>query len=801
MYNLDEHFKIDVSKSVAVDNIYKGQKYRITILSDVLIRFEYNEAGKFNDYPTLFALNRQFSNKVELTTIKEDNNFLYLQNKYFTLEYSKENKFIANKLMPDSNLRVTVTDTDKVWYFKHMEVRNYLGSVNSLDDFNGKAFLQRGLYSPEGFASIDDSKTLVFTADGSVHKNPNDGIDLYLFIYKNNFGEALKSYFNLTGYPMLIPRYTLGVWWNKNDIYDERSAKNLVSEFYKQEMPISILLLGKKWRTGKDKINSGFTFDKKLFPNAKEFIDKLHKNHIYFGLNINTLDGIQVNEELYQKVIEFTKASSDKSVPINVYDPKYIDAFMKVILVNLENLGVDFFWIDDKDKDFQRLFILNHYLYHNYDKSPKKRGIIVSRNPGIASHRYSILYSGETLVNWKTLRFLPYFNSLSSNIGLSWWSHSIGGYKKGIEDEELYMRYVQLGVFSPIFRFSSEAGHYYKREPWKWDYKTLKICKDYIRIRHRLIPYLYTEAYKYYKYGNTLIQPLYYKYPKLYDEPLYKNEYFFGTELFISPITEPKDLVMNRVVHKVFLPNGEWYDFKSGKKFPGGNRYVTFFKDEDYPVFAKSGSIIPLAILDENNLNDVTPPRKLEIQVFPGRSNQYMFYEDDGISSLYKKEYYIISNINFDYKENNYSIGISPIAGKSGIIPNHRDYKIRFRNTKFTNYVIVNIDNVNAKFNAYVNDNDFIIEVNNVPTTSELEVSITGEKLEIEALRAINEDLDAIINDLKIETSLKEKIANVLFSDLELSKKRIEIKRLKYQGLNKIFIKMFIKLLEYIAEI
>lgn len=208
-----------------------------------------------------------------------------------------------------------------------------------------------------------------------------------------------------------------------------------------------------------------------------------------------------------------------------------------------------------------------------------------------------------------------------------------------------------------------------------------------------------------------------------------------------------------------------------------------------------------MSILEETNLNDTTPPKRMEIQIFPGRSNQYMLYEDDGISSLYKDDYYIISSINFDYKENNYSLIINPVAGKSGVIPNERDYKIRFRNTRYTNLVIVNIDKVTSKFNSYVSDNDFIIEVNNVPTTSELSVCISGDNLEIEALRAVNEDLDEIISDLKIETSLKEKIASIIFSDLEIDRKRIEIKRLGNRGLEKIFVKMFIKLLEYIAEI
>ncbi len=797
MFN-EEKFKIDVKKGLAnPKSIYKGKKYRITILSDVLIRFEYNEEGKFNDYPTLFAMNRFFP-EPHLENVKEDTNFLYIQNKYFILEYTKEKKFAASKVMPDSNLRITLTDSDKMWYFNHMEVRNYFGTATSLDNFNGKANLMKGLYSPEGFASINDSNNLVFTEDGSIHKNPSNGVDLYLFIYKKDFGTALKDYFELTGMPTLIPRYALGVWWNKNDEYNEKTAKEILSNFYKNEMPLSAFLLGSDWHIKNKNTKNGFTFNNKLYSDPKSFIDKLHKSNIFFGLKLNLNEGIDINEEYYSKINEVVK-NAGETIPFNIYDTNFINIFLKTVINNLNTLGVDFYLLDNIEKDYTKLFVMSHYLFKNYN--PDKRSFIFSRNPGIASHRYSILYSGETLVNWKTLRFLPFYNSTASNIGISWWSHSIGGHKKGIEDEELYMRYVQLGVYSPIFRFSSEAGKYYKREPWLWDYKTLKICKDYIATRHKLIPYLYTEAYKYHKYGNPLVQPLYYKYPKTYDEPLYKNEYFFGTELFVSPITEPKDLVMNRVIQKIFLPNGEWYDFKTGKKFPGGNRYVTFFKDEDYPVFAKSGSIIPLAILDENNLNDVTPPKKLEIQFFPGRSNQYTLYEDDGITSYYKNDYYIITNIAFDYKENNYNVKINPIAGKSGIIPNTRDYKIRFRNTKYTNLVIVNINRKNANFNSYISDNDFIVEINNVPTTEELTVSISGDKLEIAALRAINEDLNEIISDLKIETALKEKLAEIMFSDLDLSKKRISIRRLRSSGLEKVFIKMFIKLLEYIAEI
>ena len=90
---------------------------------------------------------------------------------------------------------------------------------------------------------------------------------------------------------------------------------------------------------------------------------------------------------------------------------------------------------------------------------------------------------------------------------------------------------------------------------------------------------------------------------EIYDEIEYRNEYYFGESLFISPITKPKDLVMNRTIHKIFLPDGIWYDFKNGNKYNGNRRYVLFYKDEDYPVFVRQGSIIPLAVLNEDNLN------------------------------------------------------------------------------------------------------------------------------------------------------------------------------------------------------
>ena len=801
MYDFGTHFEVDLTKSkTPSSNVFRGKTYRISILSDVLIRFEYSETGSFNDYPTFFASNRSFG-KPKIT-VEEDNNVLIIKNNIFVLEYNKEKPFIGSKLMPDQNLKVTIAGTEKAWYFNHPEVKNFKGTAYSLDNTKGYIDYEKGLFSLDGFTTFDDSRTPILDAHGNVLSPNYKNIDTYLFIYNNDFGIGLRDYFNLTSLPPLIPRYALGVWWNKNEAYGEQDIQNLVYNFKKYDLPMSVLLLNECNRTKNNYSPISFSLDKTKLPNPRGLSEFLHKNKIYLGSNIKTEGLISVEEESYNTFQQYYNKDQNKNIPLNVYDPKLVDSYLKGIINPFLDKGIDFLWIDDNNKENTlRSFTMNYFLYKNFNLNKAKRNFIISRNFGICPHKYSALYSGETLISWKTLKLLPFFNSTAANIGVSWWSHDIGGYKGGTEDAELFMRYVQLGVYSPILRLSSDTGKYYKREPWKWDAKTYKIVHDYLKIRHRLIPYIYSEAKKYSSFGSPLIQPLYYKYPETYDEPLYKNEFYYGSELFVCPITTPKDEIMNRVVHRIFIPNGVWYDFKTGKKFTGGNRYVTFYKDEDYPVYAKTGAIIPLAKLDPQNINDTSSPKTLEIQIFPGRSNTYKMYEDDGISSMYKEGYSFTTEINYYYKENDFSVSIEPLEGKLGIIPEKRNYIIRFRNTKFTEGVQVFQDEVNVKCKRYTDENDFVIEFNDISTTSKVFVYCKGKDIEIDANRVINEDLESIITDLKIKTSLKEEIDKIIFSDSNIKAKRIAIRKLRRKGLPSIFIRMFMKLLEYIEEV
>ena len=821
MADLKERFLVDYSNAKSKPQcVFQGQFYRITVLSDLLVRLEFSEEGYFEDRPTEFATFRNFP--IPQLKIDQNERILDITTKYFNLRYTKEKSFVSGK---ESVLKIKLVGSGKEWYFGHPEARNYGGIIANIDrtvdivndrdtsNFNGVknrvtnmlGGKSKGLYSTDGFCSIDDSNSHIIDTDGSLILSNKKRTDIYVFLYDKDFGNCLQSYYKLTGLPPLIPRYALGIWWHKDEFYYFNDIQRLVNDFHRNHIPLSILLLGDNWhlrdKSNLDRFNSGFTFNRELFYKPSEFVQYLHDRGIRLGLSLDPSEGIHPHEPRFEEISKIVGSNVKTTIAFNVYDKNMLKGYFDSLIDPLYKIGVDFFWINYRNfQDKNTSNLLNYYHFNDVKKDNNLRPLILGRPNTYAPHKYPIYYTGETIVGWNTLKLLPRFNSTSANLGLSWWSHDIGGFKEGIEDAELYVRYVQLGTFSPIFRFSAKGGRFYKREPWKWDFQTMNIVRYYCQLRQRLIPYLYSEAYKYSKIGLPIIQPLYYQYPEIYDEMDYVNEYYFGSELFISPITKPEDPVMNRAVEKIFLPAGTWYDFNTGKKYIGNKRYIVFYKDEDYPIFAKSGSIVCMADL-EDNVNLSRNPKNMEIHVFPGKSNSYNLYEDDGFSNNYKNGDYLITKIDYNYLNNNYTLIIRPVEGKSNVVPALRNYRIRFRNTRESEDVVCYIENNKVEFNTYTDDTSFIVEINGVPTDKQLTINCKGKNIEIDAVRLINEEIDTIIGDLKIRTDLKEEIYNIIYSDISVEKKRIEIRKLSRKGLDKIFIKMFMRLLEYIAQI
>ena len=777
MSNLASYF-VKNTKNLIPQNKYivKGKNYRFSVLTPRLIRIEYNKDGLFEDRATSLVVNRTFASTNFNITFDELS--LTISTEYFTLKYIKENP-ISSK-----SIKVTVNGTDKEWIPGHQDFRNF-GSIGySLDGLDSKFKLSKGLYSLDGFVAIDDSKNYVIDNDNFIKREPTT--DIYLFVYKTDLGLCLQDYFSLTGYPPMIPRYALGCWWYKNDKYNMYDIDEILRKFNDSHIPISVFLQGDKWHNNIE----NYSYDKTLFDlnNLKQYYnDKSQK----FGLTIDPSLKILPNDPLYNETAKYiTPINNTVSfIPLN---NNTISVYLNLIINNLINSGINLFNIDyynPNDKD--GLFLLNHY--HYVIANMQQRGIILSRNPEICPHRYPIIYSGKTKVSWDTLNFLPTYNNSAANLGVSWHAHAIGGYYGGIEDDELYLRYIQFGVFNPIFILSSDAGKYYKREPWKWNQLILNVIEEYMQLRNKLVPYIYNESFIYHKCGVPLIQPLYYKYPKIYDEPNYVNQYFFGSKIMISPIVKRKNSEMNRVVQRIFIPNGVWYDYSTGKKFIGNKYYTSFYKDEDYPIFIKEGSIIPMS-LD----NDTNCPKNMELQIFPaenGLYGSYELYEDDGIN-LRENQNYLITKMNLDKVDNGYKFTITPNSGHMNL--QNRTYLLRFRNMKSPDKVIIKYEGKELSNSYEIEKNDLIIKLENINIYSQVEVDIIGQNIEIETENVINEEIEGILYDLEIDTILKYKIDNIIFSDMSIKKKRIALRKLRKDNLEPKYINMFIGLLEFI---
>lgn len=803
MYNLGEQFKVGKNSLANPKSVIKGDKYRFTILTERLLRLEYSEDGIFEDRATENIFNRNLD--IPKFEVMEDPRMLTVVTDYFKLYYVKNASFKGSKVSPASNLKVEFLeniDSDKpnrYWYYGMPEVKNY-GSPGFELMNNKKVELVRGFYSSDGFVTIDDSKSMVIGEDGVFYNREKESFDIYLFVYLNDFSKCLEDFYSVSGFTPLIPRYALGNWWSRNYKYGDEKLNELIVKFKESKIPISAFILNNEWHLKNEKknTNTGFTFDTSVFRNPAETVKLFHNNGIKLGLTINPFEGLTSIDSVYNETIKYVQPDKDGVIPFNVYDPRLIDVYLKFYIHPLDSIGVDFYFIDYADKNkLKELSILKHYQYYDMMKYSGRRPLIYGYNSLMSPHRYSVLYSGKSVVSWDTLRQIPLFNVNSSNNGVTWWSHDIGGYHNGTEDNELYIRFVQLGTFSPIMKLSSEAGKYYKREPWRWGIKTYDITKDYLQLRHRLIPYIYSEAYRLSRFGTPLLYPLYYTKGEMYDDPLYRNEYYFGSELFISPILNSKDYVMDRVIHKFYIPDGTWYDFITGKKFPGNRRYVSFFKDQDYPVFVKMGAIIPMAYGDD--IFSTKSPTNMEIQIFPGQSNNFVLYEDDGESNLYLKNNYVLTSIDYNYMPNNYTVIIRALEGKGDVIPSLRNYKFVFRNTKKAEDVTIYKDYEKVDFESYVDGPNFVVEVKNIPTFGhQLTVNCKGQDIEIDAVRLVNEDIEGILSDLQIKTEQKEQIDKIMFSDMTIRKKRIAVRRLQNKKLEKKFIQLCLKLLEYV---
>ena len=616
------------------ENTIQGDKYRFTLLTPCLIRMEYREDGKFEDRPTQVVWNRKF-NPVDFRVEKKGEGFeLFTDRMHVTYAGGP---FTKNSL----NLNAVGGQNayGAVWYYGE-KGDNLGGTARTLDGVDGECQLQEGIISRSGCSQIDDSHSLVLDENGWTQVRTGDGVDIYVFAYGNDYKEALNDFYRLTGKTPMLPRYALGNWWSRYYAYTEDSYKALVTRFEKEKIPFSVGVLDMDWHLVEEvdpKYGSGwtgYTWNKKYYPDPERFMNWLHDHGMKISVNLHPAGGIRAFEEAYPAMAkELGDVDTEHEAPIDfdITSRKFLEAYFKCVLHPEENKGVDFWWIDWQQgtntaiPGLDPLWMLNHYhTIHSQKKDGK--GLIFSRYAGPGSHRYPVGFSGDTVITWESLDFQPYFTATASNIGYGWWSHDIGGHMMGYKNDELALRWLQLGVFSPIMRLHSTCCEFNGKEPWRYRKEVELIMDKFLRLRHQMIPYLHTMNRRASEEGIPLIQPLYYQNPGKWDAFRMKNEYYFGSDILVNPITQPVSTATRMGKVMTLLPEGTWIDLFTGTVYNGDRKIELYRSLDSIPVLAKAGAIVTLDARTTGNKID--NPDILKVIVAAGADGSFRLDEE-----------------------------------------------------------------------------------------------------------------------------------------------------------------------------
>lgn len=672
---------------------------RITVLTPRLIRIE---KGGFTDFASYTVWFRKF----EAPEFKTES-----KGKIITVDTSE----VIFTVKSGKPYCVYFKDTKKTEFFSKQ--KNLKGTRRTLDQTFGKVKLNDGLITNGGAYLLDDSASMLLDDSGHFVKRQNGASDYYAFAYGKNYRETIKAFYQISSPVPLIPRFALGVWWSRYHAYTQKEYLDLMQEFKKREIPLTIATVDMDWHWVKDidkKFGvkyggwTGYSWNSELFPDYKEFLQRLKDDNLHITLNLHPADGVHSYEDMYEEMAKAVGVDpkTKQKIDFKCGDDDFWNAYFDILHKPYEKDGVDFWWIDwqqgkKSDVDgLDPLNALNHYHFLDNAESGQMP-LILSRYAGLGSHRYPLGFSGDTAMNWRVLDFQPYFTSTASNAAYSWWSHDIGGHHMGYRDDDLYMRWLQFGVFSPIMRLHSTAIELLGKEPWKYKTEVYRYAKAWLKLRHAMIPYIFTMNYRTHEQGISLCEPMYYSYPEIEQAYNVPNQYMFGSELMVCPITSPQHKSLNMGSVKAWLPKGRWVDIFTGRSYTGEQEIVLFRDLNTIPVLARQGAIIPLS-LDEGN--SVDNPKSLEIWAFSG-NNTFTMIEDNSKTSY--AEHRAETDFSISYNGDKLTFSISPVRGDLSVIPEKRNYKIIIKDIiKDGRQLVINLENADVtKAHSFEFDN------------------------------------------------------------------------------------------------
>ncbi|MBQ7162994.1 MAG: DUF5110 domain-containing protein [Bacteroidales bacterium] len=493
-------------------------------------------------------------------------------------------------------------------------------------------------------------------------------LDYYLIVGPS-IETMLHNYQLLTGVSPLMPRAAYGLHlgsysggtWKHEEMTSDTYPVQLVERMRSEGIPFDLLWLDSTWRFFNTTFgNGGCSFEfRPTFKDPQGMIDAIYRNHVaLFGLHIRSImdNGLGIN--LYDQAREagITVPGARNPGIVNFFDQQAVDWWWDNAAMRLAGMGVKFFKTDvgsalgfpegfrSEDgysgDELHNLFPIAYAKapYEKFAKLNKTRGFDHTREGYAGIQRYPFIWAGDWGTEWQW--FEPVILA-GLNMGLSGvgnWSHCMGGFEQYSEyDTDLYLRWCQMGMFSPVaLLFGMDHPRYH--EPWTYGPEAQRIFVKYDSLRYTLIPYIYSNAWQMYRTSRPLMTPLLYDY--FDDELTYRitDQYLFGPSMMVCPVTNKGALS-----RPVYFPGGRWVDFWTGERIEG-RQYKSFLTPPDLmPIFIREGAIIPKQ--SHRQYMAEKPVDVITLAVFPCEQSSYDLYEDDGISDNYQKGIYSLTHI------------------------------------------------------------------------------------------------------------------------------------------------------------
>ncbi|WP_162909713.1 glycoside hydrolase family 31 protein [Aggregatilinea lenta] len=694
---IPEHFKLKLTPEAAPDAVVRAGNARFTVLTSRLIRLEFDPQARFEDRPTQAFWYRE--QPVPAFDVREVAGLLEIETDALLLRFRPGE---ARGFIPET-LSITLKGSGVEWHPGDSADANLLGTTRTLDVVNGYTPLEPGLMSREGWSVLDDSHTLVLNEASWLEPRTPGATDWYFFGYGHDYKTCLQDYCRVSGGMPMIPRWILGNWWSRYWHYSQDDFMQLINDFEAYALPFSVCIVDMDWHlteTGNDCTGwTGYTWNRQLFPDPPGFLDFLHAKGLRTALNLHPAEGIHPHEESYLEMARRTglDPESKQPVPFRIDSPEFVSAYFDVLHHPYEEMGVDFWWLDWQQgltcalPGLDPLWLINHLHFYDLGRDGTRRPFVFSRWGNEGHQRYPIGFSGDSYRTWETLQFEAYMTSTASNVAYGWWSHDIGGHISGVEDPELFARWVQFGAFSPINRIHVTKGEYYDVRPWVFENaEVLNVVRDALQLRHALIPYLYTMAYRAHRDSLPLVQPMYYDYPEADEAYHCPHQYLFGTELIAAPFVTPADPDTGLSRQVVWLPEGEWTHFFTGEHFAGERWHAVYGTLAEIPIFARAGAIVPLG--PHSGWGGVDNPNVLNVHLFAGADNTFTLYEDDGETNAYRDGHTCTTRLAQTWADDRLSFTIDAPHGDTSLIPAQRTIALHLHGVRNADDLAVAID-------------------------------------------------------------------------------------------------------------